>query len=795
MKTILLLLIILLPAALLAQSPLNGNVTDSTSRPLDGVTVNVRFQDRTEIAVLSTDGHFIINQPRSGGFTLSASLIGYQPVVRNFERSQDTVIIVMHQELKSLHEVVITGGRPVIERRNDRIVFNVESSVVASGGTAWDALAKSPGVQAGPDGTLTANRQNVVVYLDGKPLHLSGAELAGFLQGQSSDMIARVEVYSNPPAKFDAQGASVINIISKRSKKQGLNVMMNSSYNQATFGSYATGASFNYRNKSLNVYGNYGFTDRHTIRDKTDYVTYRQDGETSFWNSIQRSHYRSRSHNYQLGADLQLNKSQVLGILITGNNRSGRNYSTTSTTVKNAGRLAPDSTLYTDGNTDVRDIRYSFNINYSIKTDTAGSGLNFDLDYLPYHNSAGQLVNSQTFLPDGSNASGAYRIYTPTLQKINIISGKADYTQNLAGHWKLLSGLKYSVIRSANQFTFYDDAGPEPLAIASRSDNFNYRENTIAGYASATAVMGNWNISGGLRGEYTKTRGYSVTLDSLTAKKYFNLFPSLFLAYKFSEGNQLQLNYANRLDRPAYSRLNPFKNYITPYNYLTGNPLLRPAFIHNLELSYTYNSVYNITAFYTETKDVFSGITVQDDVNKVFYNKQQNLGLSSIAGLRITAQVHASNWWDMSYGASPHYRRESSAYLGSRYDYRKLRFDANINQQFTLHKKSGLRAEINAIYESTDIQGIYHGGALFNLAAGLKTNVLKGKGTLSLTADDIFYSYKFHIQVNYLNQDNGFFQKDDSRKFALNFTYRLGKAVAGSRNRSTGSEEEKKRAQ
>jgi hypothetical protein len=795
MKKLLLALTFLTPFILFAQRQLKGTVTDSAGHRLDAVTILINGQNGASSSVFADSGIFILSNMSAETYSITASLIGYKKLTRTVQLPIDTLQLVMQRDSRTLGEVTISSSKPVFERKTDRITFNVENSIIANGGTAWDALSKAPGVQSQGDGTISANQKSVVVYMNGKPLHLTGNDLAGYLQGLPSDMVANIEVFSNPPAQFDAQGAAVINIITKKSKKQGLNVSLNGSYSKATYSSYTAGSVFNYRNGKLNIYGSYSFNDRNTIRDQTNYVTYQSPGIYSFWNSIGRTDYKPKTNNYQLGTDYQLSKNQVVGFLLTGSNRVLESIGSTNTTVNNKHILRPDSILKTNGLTDTRSNRYTFNLNYDIKLDTSGHSLNVDLDYLPYRTVAKQFVSNQTYLPDGTLASGNYNIFTPTTQDIHIYSAKADYSGALFKGWSFQSGLKYNSIKTSNLFNFYNNKNAVPVLVPANSNNFNYLENTTAVYGSVNGTAGKWTISGGLRGEFTHTKGHSVSLNSVTKKNYFDLFPSLFIQFKINNDNLLQLNYTNRLDRPEYSRLNPFKYYITPYNFLTGNPELQPAFTHNIEFGYTYRKDYNVTAYYTVTHDVFTGITVQNNVSEVFYNTQQNLGLSTVLGLRLSAAVHPADWWDMNYTANPHYRREASFYLEGSYDYRKMRIDLTTDQVFTIAQKAGLKAELNADYESPDIQGIYHGGSLFDLDAGLKTNILNGRGSLKLAAQDILYSYKYHVQVNYLNQDNGFYQKNDSRKINLSFSYRVGTGVANSRKRSTGTEEKKQRPQ
>jgi len=350
-------------------------------------------------------------------------------------------------------------------------------------------------------------------------------------------------------------------------------------------------------------------------------------------------------------------------------------------------------------------------------------------------------------------------------------------------------------IQSKNNFDFYNIARPQPELITANSDHFDYTENTAAAYTSITGSIGKWTFEGGLRGEFTHTRGFSETLDSLNKKQYFKLFPTLYTVYKLDDDNQLQVTYSYRVDRPGYALLNPAKHYATPYNYLQGNPDLQPAFIQDIELGYTYKQEYNITAYYTATHGRFSNITVQDNSHHLFYDTFQNLGLSANMGLNLSAPVHVAAWWEMTNMVSAYVEHEASQYLQGSYNYHKFSCDGSTTQSFTINKKIGLKAEITARYNASGIQGIFKQTQNSEVDAGIKANILNGQGTIKLAAGDIFFGNTYHLNVNYLNQNNGFYQTNDTRNGTLSFSYRFGNTVKAVRKRATADEEESKRAQ
>jgi len=780
MKTIHILLLTLLPMFAVAQSNITGTVTDAEGHLLDGVTITLSQQNKYIATAITDLGHFSLKDVAKGNYTLAAMSMGYQSYTKEIAVPTYSVTILLQSDHKQLQGITVSAAKPLIERKTDRVVFNVENSIIASGGTSWEALTKAPGVTVNADNSISAYRKGVEVYMDGKPLHLSGDDLVSYLQGLPSSMITRIEVLTNPPASFEAQGGSVINIVTKKVKKQGLNLALNGNYVQGIYSSYNGSATFNYRQDKVNIYGNYGYGHKHTYMDNKTDINF---GD-SYWKTNDHNVSNTNTHNYRLGVDYQLTDNQILGVLVTGNNRAGRSNGNIPTNIYSTDKSTLDSTLLTNSTDKKGGSGYTYNINYSLKLDSGKRSLNVDLDYAPYATSSYAHVNST------SSSANDYHIYTPTTQHINIFSGKADYTYAL-GKWEASSGLKYSSIKSDNKFNFIES----DVLMPDKSNHFEYTENTSALYTNLSGTFNKLTVQGGLRAEYTNTRGYSITLDSLNKRSYFKLFPTLFLQYKINDNNQLQLTYSYRIDRPEYARMNPARHYSSPYNYYVGNPALQPAFVHNIEFSYTYKENYTITANYNSISNIFTNVTVQDNATKNYYITHQNLGLSMNTGVRISAVFHPTSWWDINVDAGGYYQQEKSAYLQGHYNLDMFTYDGRLNQAFTINKKHGIAAEITAQFIGPGIQNIYRYESLSTIDLGMKANVLKGKGTIRLTANDIFNAFTYRVNINYLDQQSFFYHKTESRLATLSFSYRMGKDIKAARSRKTASEEEKQRAQ
>jgi outer membrane receptor protein involved in Fe transport len=794
MKKIIFSLIMIFHLVTHAQEKISGKVNDAQGKKLDAVSITLSSQNKVLYSTLSTVGDFVIPQQPAGTYMLSFSLVGYKPLLQNITLPIDTLSIIMEIEANELKEITFTRSKPTIERKIDRVVFNVDNSIAASSGNVWDALVKAPGVAAGFDGSLTANQKGVLVYIDNKPVRLSGNELAAYLQGMPADAISKIEVMSNPPARYDAQGGAVINIITKKSKADGFNSSITSGYTRATYDSYRTSGLFNYRKDKLNIYGNYSYSDRDIWSSQENFVTYTNTSNSSLWNSKLTARQKSQSNNYRLGADYQINKNQIIGFLFTGNNYSDNRIGNTLTKINNNYGASPDSLIHTNTRNNNRTNQYAINLNYNIKLDSIGKSLNFDIDYIPFSSSSSPYLNNSTSLPDGTS-HGAYKIYTPTNQDITIFSAKSDFTSKIGKTWSFDGGIKFSSIKTKSKSDFYDLNIDSFSTVAERSDNFYYKESNSAVYTTVAGTLEKFNLKAGLRGEYSNIEGYSVNLDKMNKKSYFKLFPTLYALYNINDNNDVGFSYSYRINRPEYSRLNPYKSFISPYSYITGNPGLRPSFIHSLELSYSLKKLYSATFYYTRISDMFTYITIQENKTQIIYYTQMNLGLSAASGLRLSATVRPFPFWEINLEADSSLQHEKSAYLDGNYDFRKFTISGNLDMNWVINKEQGFKAELNAYYNTPHIQGIFNINRNYDLGMALQKSIFAGRGTIKLSASDIFYGRTFRINVDYLNQQNGFIMRNEKGNYNLSLTYKLGKQIKQQRSRNTASEDEKRRTQ
>jgi outer membrane receptor protein involved in Fe transport len=742
MKTLFYFFLLVLPAISFAQQNIHGTIKNEEGKLLDGATIILSQNDKTVSKQMADQGRFILAGLDESSYELNVTLVGFKPVKVIFNKpyndaSLDSLMLVMKTDNKVLDEVVIAYKKPVVERKIDRLVFNVENSILASGGNALQAVAKAPGVQI-LSGEIKANNKSVTVYINGKPVHLSGDDLNNYLQNMPAANIANIEVLSNPSSKYDAQGGAIINIILKKIKNEGFNATIGGGYTQGYRSSFNGNTLLNYQKGKLNLYGNYSYADNKQQRTVVGYTLYQNVESETYWDRNTLSMPESKTNNYQFGADYKAGKNQMLGVLITGNNTSSTGRSTTITNVYTNRSPSADSILNTQSRSKGSSNLYTINLNYKIQLDTAGRSLNFDIDYVPYRNNRVQDIDNKGMFLNGTPSGIPYSFSMPSEQQIDIWTGKVDYEDKLSPAWTISSGAKLTTTTTKNSFDFYDIQNNLAVLNQPKSDYFQYKETTVAGYTSFGGSIDNWNFQGGLRAEYTRTRGYSLKLDSLNVKNYLRVFPTLFVTYKVADDHEFGFEYSKRIGRPSYAALNPAKMYSTPYSYSNGNPFLKPDITNSVNVSYTYHQNYTLSVSYDHTKDQVGHVTIQDNQNQFYYDTMQNIGSIKDFGVSLLTMTRPTSWWEINNSVSAYSSRQSSGFEGQTYNFHLYHYYLTTNHSFVVDQKHGLKAELSGTYTSKDRQGVMTFEHYYDISAGISKSLFHKRGNLNLTTTDIF---------------------------------------------------------
>ncbi len=783
-----------------------GTVKDANNKPLTAVTITLlkaKDSSLVKAAVSDKEGDFEITTAQTGSFLVSYSLVGYgtkysEPFQLTENSNQKLPNASLAIAATKLQEVTVTAAKkPLVEIKADKMVFNVESSINASGSDGLEILRKSPGIQVDNNDNITMKgKTGVRVYVDGKMLQLDTKDLAAYLKSINSNDIEAIEMISNPSAKYDASGnAGIINIRLKKNKKFGTNGSTNLGFTQGVTPKGNGSLNLNYRDKKVNLFSNLSGSigtyenGMNLYRLQNDSI---YDQHSTNWND-------GKSINAKVGADYFLSSKHTLGVMArigyddnvwrtTGNTNIYYKKEDTGSFIKKL--LATNRVPSTRMNSNV-------NINYRY-VDTSGTEINADADYGLFRGTGNSYQPNYYFNKDNSPLNTfIYSNNTPV--DIDIYTAKADAEKNL---WKgkLGFGVKFSYVTTKNTFDFFSVDNNSGIATKSlnRSNQFTYTENVNAAYVNYNRQLTTKvSFQGGLRVEQTNSEGKLVRADGrkqaddTVTRSYVNLFPSAAFTWNVNKTNTLTLTYSRRIDRPTYQDLNPFENKLDELTYEKGNAFLRPQYTDNLELTHTFMGFLNTSAAYSYVKDYATQVT--DTIRNASYVQQQNLATQRILNFSIGSPLPIKKWWN--------------GYVNLWYNYQM--FDGYINDKPVKVDIPGYGAYLQNTWTlgrdyTAEMSGWFNGPSVWGatwktkpqggIDLGLQKLLLQKRASVKLSVTDILFTapWKATSEFGGMKIDGG--GNWESRTVRLNFTYRFGSnQIKEARTRKTGIESESQR--
>jgi len=757
----------------------------------------------TKTIVADSTGHFIFGDTKAGRYYIKVKSITHQETFSpHFSLDEqlggyDLGQIVLLMNNAYLAEVLVQRKKQFIEQQRDKLVFNVENSMLADGNNGLELLNKLPGVTADDNGTLSIKgKSGTSVMINGKLTYLSGDQLANLLRSTSSIDISKIELMSNPSAKQDAAGsAGIINIVLKKGIKQGWNgsISLNGG---AGRGPHLGGSlNLNYRTEKLNVFAIYNQYHQNLeyFNSLTRYFYSDQSNlPESYTQQENKIQPKLRSNNFRAGIDYNIDSKQTLGVLINGGFGKYPKYEPTTNSFRNFddNQLIWSSSTITEGKERWRDMLY--NINYTVKFNEKGHELKIDLDLVDHYSKMDQQLNTNYTKADGTplNQPSSRQGDIPSDNKVYV--AKLDYTLPLAEGYKLETGWKASHVRTENDLHYDTLQNGQFVPDLTTSNHFVYKETIRAGYINLSKSWTKISAQVGLRGEHTRTSGNQITLNEQFEKSYFKLFPSAFLTYTLNEKNKLQTSYSYRVQRPSFWDLNPFRVYTDPFSYSEGNARLNPAYEHAFELGYTFSNKYIFTLNYASRTDVVNDILGRDLSNPyITYERPENIGSFKNFGVSFIAPTQLTSWWSATHFANIYQNKYEIPQDEGLISRKGNTLTMNSQNTFKLPKDWSI--EMGGSYASGLTIGLSQIKSYGQLYTGIQKNILNKKASIKLVVNDIFRTNSRRYEtvssaIRLVGRSN-----PDSRTAILSFNYRFGGNGETNSQRSTGSEEIKNR--
>jgi iron complex outermembrane recepter protein len=785
-----------------------GNVNDAQGSRLSGSTVsllNAKDSSIVKLAASNANGEFSFRVTKPGSYLINASHVSYQPVYSTvFEISGSGDVKIPDLQLNKtngqMKEVVVTSQKPMVEVRADKTIVNVEGTINSVGSDAMELLKRSPGVMVDKDDNLSlAGKNGVQVYIDGKPSPLSGNDLSSFLKSLQSAQIESIEIITNPSAKYEAAGnAGIINIRLKKNKAYGMNGSVNAGITQAVYAKYNVGFNLNYRNKKINLFGNYNY-------NYGDYLMRMQLNKIQFdtlFSQDNRMLFRNNTHGYKGGIDYFINAKNTLGAMVNGNiadndfKTAGPMYFIYQPTGK------VDHILQASNENAMKRNNINANLNYRY-AQPAGKELNVDADYGHFNINSNQYQPNYYYQPDGITeiSRAIYQMMAPT--KIDLYSIKADYEQNYKGG-RLGIGGKVGIVNTDNDFRRYNVYSSGKTLDTLKSNRFKYKENINAIYVNYNkqykkGIM----LQLGVRVENTHSDGRSTGFsqgtnayspyDSSFHRDYTDFFPSASLTFNKNPMNQWTVSYSRRIDRPAYQDLNPFEFKLNEYTFMKGNTKLKPQYTNSFGLTNVYKFKLTTTLNFSHVKDMFAQIPDTVEKTKGFITKK-NLATQDVGSISISYPFQYK-WWSAFAMVNSNYSHYVADFGGGNRKLDQAVFALTYFMQNSFKLGKGWTGEVSGLYISPSVwQGLIRSSAMGSVDMGLSKIFLQGKGMIKGSVTDVLSTMKWGGISDFAGVHATFAGHGEMPQYKLNFSYRFGSNdVKAARQRKSAIDEENKR--
>jgi outer membrane receptor protein involved in Fe transport len=789
-----------------AQSTVTGTVIEAaTNTPLEYASIYAQNESNSNIvsgAMTDEKGHFSFDVP-DGNYYIKIDFLGFKTLeLKNISVQGDTSIGVqkVQDDTQMLEEVTVIAERSTVDIKLDKKIYNVGQDMIVKGGTAADVLDNVPSVVVDSEGTISLRgNENVKVLIDGKPTGLANniQEAMRILPAESID---RVEVITNPSARYEAEGgAGIINIILRKGKALGINGSVTGTIGDPR--NYELNTMFNFRSEKFNFFTSLGYRDSksegYNLNDNR-YLDPTTGEPTQRIYEYKDNNRERQGYNGTFGLEWYLTPSITWTNTVTARRNTGYNPNRVSYDYYDAS----DSFLYNRYRNEEKNGTRN-NVDY---TTTFEKKFDKEGHVLTIEGNIAQDKDNENAGIDDINEHLNQTSFERTFNKEKEKSGlaKVDYTLPIGEHGNFEAGY-LGTFKSTNTAFNLQRLNNNSWNVDSRlSNTLEYKENIHALYAQyGDRITSQLSFMVGLRWEDSSIDVNQIDTQSYNNKKYNDFFPSAFLNYEWNESTSTSISYSRRVNRPRGFFLNPFSNYTSDINFFQGNPDLNPAKTHAVDLGFMQRwtgFTLNASAYYNKTDDTFQFVRriagETENGTPISISSPINLATEHRYGLDITLNYSPFKWWRLN-GNFNFYRTETRGdytftHLDGTLETQNFDQDAyawftRISSKITLPYK--IDWQLNGMYRApyNTAQGKVLGNLSGNVA--LSKDILKDKGTITFNISDIFNSRKREQDLVLPQSISHSEMQWRGRQINLSFTYRFNQTKKMDRKNMTGSPE------
>jgi len=751
-----------------------GKVVDENNEAVAFANVALyESQDSSLIKgeVTDIDGNFLI-RARPSNYYMKITYLSYQAKLKGNLALKTSNLelgsIKLSSSSQNLDEVEITAERSQMELKLDKRVFNVGKDLSNAGANAAEILDNIPSVQVDVEGNISLRgSQNVRVLIDGKMFSITGTSTADVLRQFSGNMIEKVEVITNPSARYDAEGeVGIINIVLKKEERKGINGSV-----EAVAGypdNYRAAFNLNYRTEKLNLFTSYGANYRKSPGGGNSFQTFNGPDTAYVYESESDRERGGFSNNIRLGSDWFINDNNT--ITVSGIYQFSDEKNTTELTYRDlfANRELYREVVRTDvEKEDGKTLESS--LNYTKTFDKEDQKFTIDLQWSERDDLEKSNINEENFL---TNTTLFQKSRNLEANKTYLM--QSDYVLPVSKDGRFETGVRATLRTVENDYKVEQlDSNNQFEVLPDFNNNFIYQENIYAAYVMFGNKVKNFSYQAGLRAEYSDI-GTELKLGGETNNyEYLNFFPSAHLTYELENKDNFQLSYSRRINRPRFRYLLPFSNFSDSRNFYAGNPDLQPEYSDSYELGYlTYfekGSLYS-SIYYRHRTGVIDRITITDNEGftiriPVNLATENNIGFEANGSYKLNKKI--------SFNANVNFYRSISegSYEGMELNNDVFTWNGRLVGKAELMPKLDFQASFNYRAPQETNQGKRK--SLYSLDLSFSKDILKGKGTLVASVKDVFNSRKWRsiVDTEYLYSESEFQWR--ARQFLLTFTYRI----------------------
>lgn len=775
-------------------------IAEKLSQPVEFST-NVLYKSKdstiVKIAMSEPDGSVIFEGIDFGKYYIHTSFVGlkerYTQVVHRLQKTQIPTIKLQPDTV--LDEVVVNSRRNLIKKEIDRVVLNVKATMT-DGGNLAEVLQLAPGINIRTNGAVSLRgKSGVMVLIDGRRSYLKGTDLENFLNGMSANQFSKIEIMTNAPAKYEAEGnAGIINIVTKRNYQKGWELNIGSSYRQGVYAEIGQSLGIKVNAKKISFFSNVSYTNKKDF-EEFDITRRFSDSNKNLLSTYDQNTFMRNENNLltaRLGLDYFINEKTSLGVIISPQVTIGEtNVKNQTLLTDNLGIL--ETKLIAPAFNEADNENFQSNIHASNKLDSDGQNISIDLDYLQFNSKAKQTFQNRYFNAS-NNLTQEENLINKLPQKINIYTGKIDYTLPLGEDIKLEIGGKMSFVNTNNDAQFFEQIGGGQLVLDTTLSNFfKYKENVNAGYLNYMQSFGDISFQVGVRAENTDVEGDQVTQNIISTNNYTNILPSAFLKYELGEDDEIGFSYGKRLERPDYTDLNPFRYFFDALTFEEGNPTLNPELSDNYELSYaTLGGAITATGYFNKVEDIITDVIFQNENTNETFIRKENLSNLTTYGVNLSVSMPIMDDWIISSNLDYSQNKLLGNLSNKEFTIKANTFAGFLMNQYKIDENWGF--QLAGWYTSKSLSDTFIQEPYGRISFGISRKLWGGKGKIRLSGNDIFGWTNFNARSGFPNTDVSVENTWQTKTLKLAFTYKINSGNNKKiEERETGIEQESER--